>query len=212
MPKVGIFSQQVKRGCRRLSHYTQDVVVLSGHRPQRLRSDREGECAGLEYRKYCPRTIIKREFAAANTPQQNRISEREWASLWNMTRCFLAEEGFPRFLWQEAFRAAINLTNRVLSTPLGGKTHFSMWHGETSTSPKHLRTLGARVFVNLERYVKKLSMNAWEGRMVGYGCTWIRPCGLLHTGITKPHYLNIFLIVLGRNIAALISSLSNYYT
>ena len=82
-----------------LINYTQDVVIPSGHRLQRLRSDRGGEYTGLEYREYCLQTGITQEFAATNTPQQNGISEREWASLWNMTRCFLAEAGVPKYLW-----------------------------------------------------------------------------------------------------------------
>ena len=151
-----------------LINYTQDVVP-SGHRLQRLRSDRGGEYTGLEYREYCLQTVIKQEFAATNTPQQNGISEREWASPWNMTRCFLAEAGVPKYLWQEASRMAVYLANRVPSTPLGGKTPFSMWHGGTPPRLEHLRTSGARAFVHEERYVKKLTMKASEGRMVGYG-------------------------------------------
>ena len=89
------------------------MVIPSGHRLQRLRSDRGGEYTGLKYREYCLQTGIKQEFAATNTPQQNGISEREWASLWNMTRCFLAEAGVPKYLWQEAFRMAVYLANRV---------------------------------------------------------------------------------------------------
>ena len=59
-----------------LINYTQDVVIPSGHRLQRLRSDRGGEYTGLEYREYCLQTRIKQEFAATNTPQQSDISER----------------------------------------------------------------------------------------------------------------------------------------
>ena len=44
-----------------------------------------------------------------------------------------------------------------------------MWHGGTPPRLEHLRTFGARAFVHEERYVKKLTMKAWEGRMVGYG-------------------------------------------
>ena len=47
-----------------LISYTQDVVIPSGHRLQRLRSDRGGEYTGLEYREYCPQTGIKQEYAA----------------------------------------------------------------------------------------------------------------------------------------------------
>ena len=96
-------------------------MIPSGHRLRRLLSDRGGEYTGLEYRKCYVRTGIKQEFAAKSTPQQNDISEREWASLWNMTRCFLAEAGVPKYLWQEAFRMAVYLANRVPSTLPGGK-------------------------------------------------------------------------------------------
>ena len=44
-----------------------------------------------------------------------------------------------------------------------------MWHGGTPPRLEHLRTFGAQAFVHEERYVKKLTMKAWEGRMVGYG-------------------------------------------
>ena len=53
-----------------LISYTQDVVIPSGHRLQRLRSDRGGEYTGLEHREYCLQTGIKQEFAATSIPQQ----------------------------------------------------------------------------------------------------------------------------------------------
>ena len=73
----------------------------------------------------------------------------------SMTRCFLAEADVPKYLWQEAFRMAVYLATRVPSTPLGGKTSFSMWYGGTTPRLEHLRTFDARAFVHEERYVKK---------------------------------------------------------
>ena len=73
------------------------------------------------------------------------------------------------YLWQEAFRMAVYLANRVPCTSLGGKTPFLMWYGGTPPRLEHLRTFGARAFVHEERYIKKLTMKAWEGRMVEYG-------------------------------------------
>ena len=73
------------------------------------------------------------------------------------------------YLWQEAFRMAVYLANRVPCTSLGGKTPFLMWYGGTPPRLEHLRTFGARAFVHEERYIKNLTMYAWEGRMLGYG-------------------------------------------
>ena len=86
-----------------------------------------------------------------------------------MIKCFLAEAGVPKYLWQEAFRTAVYLANRVLSTPLGGKTPFSMWHGGTPPRLEQIRTFVAQAFVYEERHVKKLTMTAWEGHVVGDG-------------------------------------------
>ena len=45
-----------------LINYTQDVVIPSGHRLQRIRSDRGGEYTGLKYREYCMQTGIRQEL------------------------------------------------------------------------------------------------------------------------------------------------------
>ena len=79
-----------------------------------------------------------------------------------MARCFLAEAGFPKYIRQEAFRMAVYIVNRAPSTPPGGKTPFSTWHGGTPPRLEHLRTFGARALVHEEQYVKKLTMKAWE--------------------------------------------------
>ena len=77
MPKVGVLSEQENEAIDAFINYTQDVVIPSGHGHQRLRSDRGGECTGLEYRDYWLQTGIKQEFAATNTPQQMAFSKRE---------------------------------------------------------------------------------------------------------------------------------------
>ena len=64
---------------------------------------------------------------------------------------------------------AVYIVNRAPSTPPGGKTPFSTWHGGTPPRLEHLRTFGAHALVHEERYVKTLTMKAWEGHMVGYG-------------------------------------------
>ena len=85
----------------------------------------------------------------------------------NMTTCFLAEAGVLKCIWEEAFRMAVDLANRVPSTLRRGKTPFLMWHGGTPPRLEHLRTFDARAFVHEERYVKKLTkgMGRTHGRL-----------------------------------------------
>ena len=66
-----------------LINYTQDVVIPSGHRLQRLRSDRGGEYTGLEYQEYCLQTGIKQEFATTITMFRNISGRRP--SAWQFT-------------------------------------------------------------------------------------------------------------------------------
>ena len=91
--KLVYFLSKKNEAIDALINYTQDVVIPFGHQLQRLHSDRVGEYTELEYRGHCLQTAINQEFVATNIPQRNGISEREWASLWNVTRCFLAEAG-----------------------------------------------------------------------------------------------------------------------
>ena len=147
-------------------------MIPSGHRLQRLCSNRGGEYTELEHREYCLQTEVKQEFAATNTPQQNGISEREWASLWNMTRCFLAEAGVPNYLAGGLPHGSLPSKSCPVH-PAGRKPPFSMWHGGTPSRLEHLRTFGARSFVHEERYAKKIYVKARERRRVGYGLSLI---------------------------------------
>ena len=55
-----------------LIKYTQDVVIPSGHRLHRLRSDRGGECTGLKFREYC---LQYRPESSRNSRQRTHRSK-----------------------------------------------------------------------------------------------------------------------------------------
>ena len=88
---------------------------------------------------------------------------------------------------------AVYVPNHVPSTPLGGKTPFSMWHGGPPPRLERFRTYGARAFVHEELYVKKLIIKAWEGRMVGYG-NYSKTYRIWESGIKIVEYRNVTLI------------------
>ena len=93
------FLRKKKKAIDALMDYTEDEVIPSGYRLYRLRFNRGGEYTGTGDREYCLQTGTRQEFAATKTQPQNGISEREGASLWNMTKCFRAEAGVSKYLW-----------------------------------------------------------------------------------------------------------------
>ena len=145
----------------------QAVVIPTRLRLERLRADKGGENTGAAFRKYCLDVGIKLEFASTNTPQQIGANERLGRTLAGMVRCLLSDSGLPPFLWGELFPTASYLSNRAPHAALGNKTPFQALYGKPAHLG-HLRAIGARAFVYIETFPKKLDARAWEGRLVGY--------------------------------------------
>ena len=84
-----------------------------------------------------------------------------------MVRCLLSDSGLPPFLSGELFLTASYLSNRAPHAALGNKTPFRDLYSKPAHLG-HLRAIGARAFVHIETFTKKLDARAWEGRLVGY--------------------------------------------
>ena len=147
--------------------FNQAVIIPSGLRLERLRADKEGENTGAAFQKYCLDVGIKLEFASTNTPQQIGANERLGRTLTGMARCLLFDSGLPPFLSGELFPTASYLSSRALHAALGNKTPIQALYGKPA-HVGHLRAIGARAFVHIETFTKKLDARAWEGRLVGY--------------------------------------------
>ena len=147
--------------------YNQAVAIPSGLCLERLRADKGGENTDAAFRKYCLDVGIKLELASTNTPQQIGANERLGRTLVGMVRCLLSDSGLPLFLWGELFPTASYLCNRAPHAALGNKTPFQALYGRPAHLG-HIRAIGARAFVHIETFTKKLDARAWEGRLVGY--------------------------------------------
>ena len=69
----------------------QDLAIPLGLRVQHLhlRSENEGEYTSGSFQEYCKTTGLRQQFSAPYTPQQNGVSERDWRTIMDMTRCLL---------------------------------------------------------------------------------------------------------------------------
>ncbi|CAB1103214.1 unnamed protein product [Ectocarpus sp. CCAP 1310/34] len=143
------------------------VAAPLGRRIEIIRCDRGGENVANIFTAYCMDSGITIEYAATNTPQQNGVSGRDGQTLTTITRCLMEDGAFPPTLWGELMMTAVDLSNRSPHSVLGGVTpYFKMYGKEADLS--RLRVIGARSFVNYERYTKKLSDRTFEGKLCGF--------------------------------------------
>ncbi|CAM9968021.1 unnamed protein product, partial [Ectocarpus fasciculatus] len=163
-----IYLLKVKSEAVRALHaYNMQVAAPLGRRIEIIRCDRGEENIGNEFTTYCMDSGITVEYAATNTPQQNGVSERDGQTLTTITRCLMKDGAFPPTLWRELMMTAVYLSNRSPHSALGGVTpYFKMYGKEADLSC--LRVIGARSFVHHERYTKKLSDRAFEGKLCGF--------------------------------------------
>ena len=117
----------------------QAVVIPSGSRIQRLCTDKGGDYTNEEVEDYCLQTR-NHAFTSTATPQQVSVSGRD------------GNRG---------------LANRAPHAALKKVTPHKALHNKQTTL-EHLRVIGARAFVHIERYKEKLDPHAWEERLAGY--------------------------------------------
>ena len=138
----------------------QAVVIPSGSCIQRLRTDKEGEYTNEVFEDYCLQMGIMHEFASTATPQHIGMSQCGGETLAGMVRCILTYLGLPKFLWGELMLTAAYPASRVPHAALKNITPHKARHNKEANL-EHLRVIGARAFVHIERYKKTLDPRAW---------------------------------------------------
>lgn len=131
----------------------------SGSRIQCLRTDKGGEHTKKEVENYCLQTGIMLEFASTSTPQQVGVSERDGKTLTGMVRCIPTGSGLPKFLWGVRMQTATYLANRAPHAALKNVTPHKDFHNKEANI-EHVRVIGMRAFVRIERYKTKLDPHA----------------------------------------------------
>jgi hypothetical protein len=88
---------------------------------------------------------IKFELTARETPQQNGMVERSFATLYGRIRSMLANAGFEKIkresLWAECAATATKLDNILVKTG-NMKSPYKKFYGKTNKIEEHLRIFG----------------------------------------------------------------------
>lgn len=108
-----------------------------------FRFDRGGEFMSNEFKAYCEKEGITRQYTAPYTPQQNGVVERRNRTMMEMARSYLKEMKMPAIFWGEAVRHSIYVLNRLPTRALTGVTPHEAW-SEKGKKPDvgHIRVFG----------------------------------------------------------------------
>ena len=109
---------------------------------------------------------INHEHSAPFCPWTNGRIERQWSSLWNVTRCLLFDSKVPDILWPFAVKYAAFLRNRSFQT----RIQCTPLEMATKNKPDMSKVLlfGSKCFYYNTDVKTKLEQRGIEGVFIGY--------------------------------------------
>jgi hypothetical protein len=140
----------------------------TGKRLKAVRSDRGGEFSSGNFKEFCDKHGIKREYTIPKTPQQNGVVERQNRSVQQMERSMMNERNIPQTYWVEAIHIAVHILNKSHLRPHSDKTPYELWFGRPA-SIKHFKVFGSKCYIkNNDEDIGKYDDRADEGIFLGY--------------------------------------------
>src|SRR3984957_2934310 len=133
---------------------------------------------------------IRLEPTVLYTPEQNGVAERSNCTIFEKLRCILFDSKAPKDLWPEFLRGIIHIINQIATAALDSKTPYKALAKDIDRqlnpnlppmsykpSVKHIRVLGCRVTVHIQKGRRTISEKgeprAEEGILVGFEGTKI---------------------------------------
>jgi hypothetical protein len=139
-----------------------------GKRLKAVRSDRGGEFSSWNFKEFCDKHGIKREYTIPRTPQQNGVVERQNRSVQKMARSMMNERNMPQTYWVEAIHTIVHILNKAHLRPHSDKTPYELWFGRPA-SIKHFKVFGSKCYIkNNDENIGKYDDRVDEGIFLGY--------------------------------------------
>jgi hypothetical protein len=133
-----------------------------------VRFDRGGEFSSRDFKEFCDKNGIKREYNTPRTPHQNGVVERKNRSVQQMTRLMMNEKNIVQTYWVEAIHTTVHILKKSHLRPQSDKTHYELWFGRPA-SIKHFRVFGSKCYINNnDENIGKYDDMADEGIFLGY--------------------------------------------
>eukprot|EP01018_Ginkgo_biloba_P017412 Gb_00311 [translate_table: standard] len=94
----------------------------SGYKLRILRLDNGGEYISNEFKDFCTKVGIQKQYTTLSTRQQNRIAERKNRTIQEMPRSMMKAKNIGDEFWAEGVYTAVYLLNRSPTKALVNKT------------------------------------------------------------------------------------------
>jgi hypothetical protein len=138
------------------------------NRLKAVRSNRGGEFMSSDFKEFCDKHGIKREYTIPGTPQQNGVVERQKRTVQQMARSMMNEKNNGKTYWVEAIHTTVHILNKYHLKPHSDKTPYELWYGRPA-SIKHFKVFGSKCYIknnneNLGKYDDRVD----EGIFLGY--------------------------------------------
>ncbi|MCO5594298.1 hypothetical protein L7F22_048327 [Adiantum nelumboides] len=144
------------------------VENQSGTKLKALRTDNGGEYVSSEFKDFCSKRGIRRQFTTPYTPSQNDIAERLNWTIQERVTAMLSLANLPPEFWGEAVMTAVHIINRSPSTPLNNKIPQEKWTGKKPNYDR-LCVFGSEAFSHVAKELrKKLDPKTHKSIFIGY--------------------------------------------
>jgi transposase InsO family protein len=121
-----------------------------------------------DFKEFCDKHGIKREYTILGTPQQNGVVERKNRTIQEMARSMMNEKKIGQTYWVEAIHTTIHILNKAHLRAHSDKTSYELWYGRLA-SIKHFKVFGSKCYIkNNNENLSKYDDRADEGIVLGY--------------------------------------------
>jgi transposase InsO family protein len=133
-----------------------------------VRSYKGGEFTSSDFKEFCDKHGIKREYTIPGTPHQNGVVERQNRTVQQMARSMMNEKNIGQTYWVEAIHTAVHVLKKSHLRPHSDKRPYELWYGRP-TSIKHFKVFGSKCYIkNNNENLGKYDGMADEGILLGY--------------------------------------------
>ena len=153
------------------THFNEEVgeLHLSANFPTFFQSDGGGEYTGKEFESELAHQGSVHLTTAADTPEQNGISERMNQTLANHSTAMLIDAKLPKSFWTDAMLTAAFMTARTPAAGLKGKSPYEVLYGQKVDSSWY-RPFGCTAYALIPKDKRggKFSSKGRKSILLGY--------------------------------------------
>jgi hypothetical protein len=120
-----------------------------------------------DFKEFCDKQGIKREYTIPGTPQQNGAVERQNRIVQQMARAMMNEKNIGQTYWVEAIHKSIHILKKSHLRPHSDKTPYELWYRRPA-SIKHFKVFWSKCYIkNNNENLGKYDDRADEGIFLG---------------------------------------------